>query len=442
MAQPTRIALINLCMDVYPHHLTDGLVQALAEHLGTDVEFTDVGKVFTMRQAARAVGRAKGRRPDLVVLLIGTWIDASLAVTAVKELGNMPWMIWTLPMLDGISTGSLVAFAVVKGTLERMSVRLEWAYGTPEEVAESIRERAARASLISWLREARLGLFGYAAMGMYTATFDHVAVRDKLGPEVVHFDNYALVRQMAAVDEKRVDRAAEEQGGRWALGDPSCEAPTRRAIRMYLALKRFVADEQLDALTIKCQHEISRSWGGACLALSLLADEGVPVTCEGDVHGAITGMMMQRLTGAHPFFADFINAADNSVWFSSCGFIPFSLTQGEVVLQPQIHEIGEEGVACSAAPLTGPVTVARLEADGAGGYRMHIVDGDAQEGYRRPYEDERGRREIFPITRVALPEHSSDFLRRVLANHYLISYRPCSSGLAALCRDLGISLVT
>jgi len=28
----------------------------------------------------------------------------------------MPWMIWTLPMLDGISTGSLVAFAVVKGT--------------------------------------------------------------------------------------------------------------------------------------------------------------------------------------------------------------------------------------------------------------------------------------------------------------------------------------
>jgi L-fucose isomerase-like protein len=442
MPQRTQVALINLCMDVYPHQMTDPLVEALRERLGADVELTDSGKVFHMGQVARAVGRTKGRRPDLVVLLIGTWLDASVAITAVKELGETPWMIWTLPMLDGISTGSLVAFAVVKGTLERMGVQFEWVYGEPAEVAETIAARAKRASLISWLRGARIGLFGYAAMGMYTATFDHVAVKDRLGPEVVHFDNYVLVRQMAAVDEKRIDRTVEDRSGRWSLGDPACEAPMRRAMRMYLALKRFAADEGLDALTIKCQHEISRSWGCGCLALSLLADEGLPVTCEGDIHGTITGMMVQRLTGAHPFFADFINAADNSVWFSSCGFIPLSLTEGDVVLQQQIHEIGEEGVTCSAAPRTGPVTAARLEADAGGGYRMHIADGQAQEGYRRPYEDEHGRRELFPIMRVSLSEHSDDFLRRVCANHYLISFQPCAAELAALCRDLGISLVT
>jgi L-fucose isomerase-like protein len=247
---------------------------------------------------------------------------------------------------------------------------------------------------------------------------------------------------MAANDEKRVDRAVEERAGRWSIGDPACEAPVRRAMHMYLALKRVAAEEQLDALTIKCQHEISRSWGCACLALSLLADEGLPVTCEGDIHASITGMMIQRVTGAHPFFADFINAADTSVWFSSCGFIPFSLTEGDIVLQQQIHEIGEQGVTCSAAPRTGPVTMARLEGDGAGGYRMHLADGDAQEGYRREHEDERGRRGLFPIVRVGLKQHSSEFLARVLANHYLVSYRPCSAELTALCRDMRISLVT
>jgi L-fucose isomerase-like protein len=247
---------------------------------------------------------------------------------------------------------------------------------------------------------------------------------------------------MAAVDEKRVDQITEERTGRWATDDPACEAPMRRAMRMYLALKRFAADEQLDAMTIKCQHEISRSWGCGCLALSLLADEGIPVTCEGDIHGLITGMMIHRVTGAHPFFADFINAAGSDIWFSSCGFIPFSLTEGDIVLQQQIHEIGEEGVTCSAAPRTGPVTIARLEEDGSGGYRMHLADGDAQEGYRREHEDERGRRDLFPIVRVALQEHSDEFLRRVLANHYLVSYRPCSGELAALCGDMGVSLVT
>ena len=55
-----------------------------------------------------------------------------------------------------------------------------------------------------------MGLFGYAALGIYTATFDTVSLRRKIGPEIHHIDQWLLI--------KRMEEVAAEGGG---------ESPTR-----------------------------------------------------------------------------------------------------------------------------------------------------------------------------------------------------------------------
>jgi L-arabinose isomerase len=51
------------------------------------------------------------------------------------------------------------------------------------------------------------------------------------------------------------------------------------SIRFRVAVKEWVDKYRLDALTIGCYPHLM---GRVCLAASLLADEGIPLGCEGD----------------------------------------------------------------------------------------------------------------------------------------------------------------
>jgi ferredoxin len=59
------------------------------------------------------------------------------------------------------------------------------------------------------LSEARIGLFGYPALGIYTATADHVSLRQKIGPEIFHLDQWLIVKGMDEVAEKEAIAFAE-----------------------------------------------------------------------------------------------------------------------------------------------------------------------------------------------------------------------------------------
>ena len=53
-------------------------------------------------------------------------------------------------------------------------------------IKEEIKQFSKAAYTVSVLSKARVGMLGYAAMGMYTGTFDHIDVRKKIEVEVKH----------------------------------------------------------------------------------------------------------------------------------------------------------------------------------------------------------------------------------------------------------------
>jgi L-fucose isomerase-like protein len=431
------IGIINVCMDVYPHDIADPILEEAMEELKKDCEVVYIGKAFTMSESIRKTKELLRSDPDLVVIFFSTWINASVPVSAIKEISDRPMFLWSIPMIEGMSTGSLVGFAVVKGTIERMGLDIPWAYGLPEEITEVLKKEAKASQIVRDLRRSRLGLIGYASMGMYTATFDHLSVKDKLGPEVVHIDNYYLVKKMEEIGIDKAEKRYEALVEKYPLAKDELKEPTLNSILMNIALEKIIEEFELDAITIKCQHEISRTIGCVCIPLSLIVEEGGVATCEGDIHGLITMMLIKGLTMRPSFFSDFINAEGKDIYFSSCGFIAPSLTTGDIRIEQQIHEIGEEGVVFSTAPKTGAVTIARLEA-GKDKYRMHIAQGVVEEGYRRNH---RGK-PLFPICRVRLNYHSGDFLKNVVSNHYLLSYSDIKDDLLRICSMLDITPLT
>lgn len=438
-----KVGLVNVCMEVYPHHVSDGLVAELADLVGPSWEFRDYGKVFDMVQA---VGRASDilrDRPDMLIILFGTWLDMSVALTLLNLTAELPTVIWTLPMVGGESTGSLVAFAVAKGTLERTGEMRPYVYGLPHEVAPELVRLARGSALRQGLKTARLGLFGYASMGIYTATFNHLLLKQKLGPEVVHVDNWEIVRRMESLDPKEVEATAARLFERYPLEHGGLRESALRSVRMYMVMRQLVDELKLDGVTAKCMFEMSRSIGCACLPLSLLVEEGIPCSDEGDVYAVVTMLLMNRLGGAPAYFADFINADDQNIWFSTCGFIAPSLTQDGVTVRQQVEEVGREGVIFSGKPRTGQVVIARLEeVPGGRGFRMHVARGVVTEGSLRKHTTREGQvLHLFPICRVSLSYPTELFMRNVCANHYILSWHDLYDDLVGLCKALGVQVV-
>lgn len=112
------------------------------------------------------------------------------------------------------------------------------------------------------------------------------------------------------------------------------EASLKRVAALKLAMRYYVDKELCTAVAIQCWSALQDSLNVMpCLANALLTDEGIPVACETDIHGAITSIMAYAATlgKSSPFFADLTvrhTTNDNSELLFHCGNFPPSLTTG------------------------------------------------------------------------------------------------------------------
>lgn len=108
-----------------------------------------------------------------------------------------------------------------------------------------------------------------------------------------------------------------------------------RIASLKVALKRYAKDTGSSAIAIQCWSNLQDLIGiMPCLANAILTDEQIPVTCETDIHGAITSIMVQAATlNTEPtFFADITirhPENHNGELLFHCGNFPVSLSVEE-----------------------------------------------------------------------------------------------------------------
>ena len=106
----------------------------------------------------------------------------------------------------------------------------------------------------------------------------------------------------------------------------------RRIASLKVAMKQYAVQTGCSAIAIQCWSSLQEAMGiMPCLANAILTDEQIPVTCETDIHGAITSVMVQAATmnQAPTFFADLtVRHPDNpnGELLFHCGNFPVSLS--------------------------------------------------------------------------------------------------------------------
>lgn len=150
-----------------------------------------------------------------------------------------------------------------------------------------------------------------------------------------------------------------------------------------IAMKQLAQEYGCNAIAIQCwnalQDEIHIM---PCAANSLLNEEGLPVVCETDIHGAITAVMVEAagMDEARSFFADWTVRHpdnDNAELLQHCGPWPISVLQEKPVIGYPLAF--DHPGAVEALAKHGTMTLCRFDGDN-GEYSLLLGNAKGVEG--------------------------------------------------------------
>jgi L-fucose isomerase-like protein len=431
----------------YPPDLQRSMIDRCAQALRElDVDLRVAPTVKVIEDAPAAARFAEEACADLTVALIATWMEPPNFFAALDPVLHKPLLLWSLVMYPNpedsremLTLGGFVAAATLRETLEEMDVKHKFIWGMPENPATraSIASYAKVALARRRLRETRVGLFGYASLGIYTATFDAVSLRRKIGPEIFHLDQWLLIKRIEEVAAEKAEAVADELTREWKLGPNVTRAELVKAGRMTVALRELAAENRLDAINLKCHYELSEIYQfTACVPVSILSRDFV-CSCEGDMFATMSQLMLHYLTGNQTVYGDIHEVfPPNRLTIACCGFNPIGMCDPNCRMISRWASDFQGITNSSPYQADQRVTLARMAAKGED-YKLHLTTGKTVKTFNW--------HEINcpppPATDVILDDDATWFAKTISSNHYGMVFGDVRQEMIDLCDLLNVRVV-
>lgn len=192
-------------------------------------------------------------------------------------------------LLATASSNSLASSLEILSFLHQNGRQGEIVFGTPEKIS-------ARLSLLfeihrarTFLSSARLMTVGKPSDWLIGSDISHDDVKKKFGVEFIRLPMEEFLseeRKVGYIKTKETERIGQL---------PFDEDVRAGAFDIYGALERLVKKEKLAGISIRCFDLLSALHNTSCLALSLLNEEGVVGTCEGDELSMLSMLLLKSL---------------------------------------------------------------------------------------------------------------------------------------------------
>ena len=420
-----RIAFFNIAHPDYKNYFNNMCIKLAKEAIDNlkakNIEVIGSEEpIMNERNALDKALAALSEDIDCFIIFVGTWIECSVPVVIIREMEHLPFVIWGFPMMeiDGKreQLGSLAGELVLNGSLRRVGYKFKEIIGFPdnEKLIESVLDYIIASRAKKLLRRSRIGLVGYMSMSMYSSTFDHLLMRTKIGPEIVHIDTYTLLENGKRISPEKLQEAKQIILNTTNKGDYS-QSLLEKTSCLYASIRKVLEDYQLDGINIKCQYELSKLYGCIpCVPLSILTDEGYICACEGDIPTQITMFILKLLSNEIPTYGDLLDFQENNVYLSSCGFAPFSLSNSKCDKKINMSCFeGFNGLVSSTVLKPGKVTIARLS-EKIGNYELIYSIGEALESQLR--------QNIMPAVSINFDQNITSSLYRLASQHFALIY--------------------
>ena len=147
------------------------------------------------------------------------------------------------------------------------------------------------------------------------------SIKDLFGTEVIRMSSDELNSYYNDTDENEAKKWADK----WIDESLKVVEPSRdeivKSAKMYLALKKAMADKDVDAVTMDCLglYYTGKLLAYPCLTFFQLNNEGSTGVCEADLDSTVTQLMMRYLTKRPGYVSDpVIDTASNQIIYAHC----------------------------------------------------------------------------------------------------------------------------
>lgn len=345
----------------------------------------EAGKVLALEQV------------DLIVYVAGTYCPDYMAIQALEHIRHVPVILFNTQHDNAINlktnyenilrNSGLIANLQLAATFRKMgwytdlkvvvgSINDESAY---EEMSRYIRAYKAYVSL----KTTNIGVIGHVFRGMYDFEYDKTMIKGTLGPNVISIQVDHLLEQFKKVTDEEIKDIAESTKSRFSIVGLQDE-DIYKSSKFYVALKNTIERFRLDALTLLGQHYVEEKTGTTSyLANTLMHEEGkYVVNTEGDIHGLIMMILLNKLSGKTPAYAEWGEYDEqlNAILMVHHGYAnteyATDMNTVKVNRSPEQWGLKGQGFGFEYTLKAGVVTVAHIIID-SDGYKMLIVKGNA-----------------------------------------------------------------
>lgn len=319
------------------------------------------------------------------------------AVAQVARRVQKPLLIWgprdeaPLPTGERLRDSQCGLFATSK-VLQRYNV--PFTYIVNSRVTDNVFRKGfinfiRAANVVKFSKNVRIGQISSRPQSFYSIIINENELLERFGIEIIPFNLDTVVRQVnEAIKNKNVEiQGIVKEIKKVADFSRLTDEATEKIAALKYVVSNTIKEFDLQAVAFQCWDELQFQLGVcACFVNALITDEGTPVACESDVHGAISSLMLQAagMFAEPTFFADLTirhPENDNAELLWHCGAFPPSLriNKGKAV-------IGNHFVLPSHAPGTcnwqlkkGNLTVIRFDSIN-GKYSLFCGQGKAIDG--------------------------------------------------------------
>jgi L-fucose isomerase-like protein len=322
-----------------------------------------------------------------LVVIQPSLADGQFALTVSQRWAG-PIVLWATPERPGdgkVSSCSLVGQHLWASIFRQAGRGFELVYAADGNVADALRRAIAVTSTVKRMRTTKVGMIGSHAPGFIDLAADPFLIGKTFG---LQLQVLSLPQFIERVRETPAGEIAADVAKVQALGLRRTEDGTgltddalAMSSRYYLAMKAVMREMNLGALSLQCWADLPNVLGEwPYFAVSRLTAEGEAVSIEGDVDGAITGLL-GRLSGIGPgFLSDWLEHDADTIFFWHPGMAPLNMCKesgGEDGPTVGGHFNGAKPMVVDGRLRTGEaVTVSRVwRCDGR--YHMMAFEGEA-----------------------------------------------------------------
>ncbi|RKL68360.1 fucose isomerase [Salipaludibacillus neizhouensis] len=326
------------------------LIKEKIQSFGLDFEIVDLegineeGLLFDRADEARIIRRFREENVDALFVPHCNFGTEDLVAKIAKAL-DKPVLLWgprdEAPLENGMRLRDTQCGMFATGkVLRRFNVT--FTYITNSTLESEVFERGfknfiAAANVVKHFRDLRILQISTRPSDFWSVMCNEGELLEKFGIQIhpITLDEMSQATLKVEKDHPaELDEAIKYIKETLDWSEVEDEHITRVA-SLKVAMKNYAEETGSSAIAIQCWSNLQDLIGiMPCLANAILTDEQIPVTCETDIHGAITSIMVQAATlNTEPtFFADITirhPENPNGELLFHCGNFPVSLSVEE-----------------------------------------------------------------------------------------------------------------